>query len=114
MLDLERRALLGDKKAQEECTRQGIVLPCPCCGQTMIKDDSWICHPNVKCILGLQSFKVTDTELISLWNTRPAPPVGMCKDCANLIRGGTGYGWCDSKEKFFDQFCSNFRAKEKG
>lgn len=31
MTDLERRALLGDKQAQEECTRQGIVLPCPHC-----------------------------------------------------------------------------------
>ena len=33
MTELERRALLGDRKAQEECTRQGIALPCPCCGE---------------------------------------------------------------------------------
>lgn len=26
MIDLERRALLGDRHAQEECTRHGIVL----------------------------------------------------------------------------------------
>lgn len=32
MNDLERRALLGDKQAQEECTRRGILLPCPFCG----------------------------------------------------------------------------------
>lgn len=32
MTDLERRALLGDRQAQEECTRQGIVLRCPFCG----------------------------------------------------------------------------------
>ena len=32
MTDLERRALLGDKQAQEECTEKGIVLPCPFCG----------------------------------------------------------------------------------
>lgn len=32
MTDLERRALLGDQQAQEECTRQGIVLRCPFCG----------------------------------------------------------------------------------
>lgn len=31
MTDLERRALLGDQQAQEECTRRGIVPPCPCC-----------------------------------------------------------------------------------
>lgn len=34
---LERQALLGDKKAQEECTEKGIVLPCPCCnGQASV------------------------------------------------------------------------------
>lgn len=41
MTDLERRALLGDRQAQEECTRQGIVLPCPCCkgkGKVSFKD----------------------------------------------------------------------------
>lgn len=27
MTDIEIRALLGDRQAQEECTRQGIVLP---------------------------------------------------------------------------------------
>lgn len=32
MTELERKALLGDKEAQEECTEKGIVLPCPCCG----------------------------------------------------------------------------------
>lgn len=32
MTELERRALMGDKKAQEECTEKGIVLPCPFCG----------------------------------------------------------------------------------
>ena len=30
--ELIRRALTGDKKAQEECTAKGIVLPCPLCG----------------------------------------------------------------------------------
>lgn len=29
---LVKKALLGDKAAQEECTKQGIVLPCPLCG----------------------------------------------------------------------------------
>lgn len=31
MDDLERRAVLGDRQAQDECTRQGIALPCPIC-----------------------------------------------------------------------------------
>ena len=33
MTDLVRRALMGDREAQEECTRQGIVLPCPICSK---------------------------------------------------------------------------------
>lgn len=32
MTDLERRALMGDRQAQEECTEKGIMLPCPFCG----------------------------------------------------------------------------------
>lgn len=31
--ELIRKALLGDKQAQEECTAKGIVLPCPFCGE---------------------------------------------------------------------------------
>lgn len=31
MTDLERKALMGDKEAQRECTEKGIVLPCPVC-----------------------------------------------------------------------------------
>lgn len=41
MTDLERRALLGDRSAQEECTRRGIVLACPHCkgnGKVSFKD----------------------------------------------------------------------------
>lgn len=41
MTDLERRALLGDRQAQVECTRLGIVLPCPHCegkGKISFKD----------------------------------------------------------------------------
>lgn len=30
--ELIRRALMGDKQAQEECAEKGIVLPCPLCG----------------------------------------------------------------------------------
>ena len=30
--ELIRRALMGDKQAQEECTEKGIALPCPLCG----------------------------------------------------------------------------------
>ena len=33
MTELERRALMGDKQAQEECTQEGILLPCHVCGE---------------------------------------------------------------------------------
>ena len=39
MTELERRALLGDKEAQKECTEKGIVLPCPFCGAKMDLED---------------------------------------------------------------------------
>lgn len=32
-MDLIKRALLGDKKAQEEITARGELLPCPHCGK---------------------------------------------------------------------------------
>lgn len=41
MTDIERRALLGDRQAQDECSRQWIVLPCPHCkgnGKVSFKD----------------------------------------------------------------------------
>lgn len=49
MTDLERRAMLGDRQAQEECTRQGIVLPCPWCKGTakiIVCDDEGNHHPD--------------------------------------------------------------------
>ena len=33
--ELIRRALMGEKQAQEECTAKGIVLPCPFCGKEL-------------------------------------------------------------------------------
>lgn len=41
LADIERRALLGDRKAQELCTEKGIVLACPHCsgnGKVSFKD----------------------------------------------------------------------------
>ena len=32
MGNLVRKALMGNKQAQEECTEKGIALPCPLCG----------------------------------------------------------------------------------
>lgn len=100
MTDLERRALLGDRRAQEECTRQGVVLRCPCCsGNARVRytgngsgplgyTSNIYCrsHPGFimcnKC--GLSTRKMNRVcRALAKWNTRPAPPLGRCKDCAN-------------------------------
>ena len=122
MEDLERRALLGDQEAQEELTRQGIALPCPCCGEPMVKEAGWFYHPNVMCILGLKSFRITDTDLLSMWNRRPAPPIGRCKDCAHssprMVMGNKTYGKVCKIDPYLvhevnpDGYCDGFKPKE--
>lgn len=120
MTDLARRALLGDQQAQEEYTRQGIVLPCwRCGGEAEAKQISTV---------GRQLYAVsckkhycgaygcahrTEKEAISYWNTRPAPPIGRCKDCANACPGTYGpvcviHG-CNTDD---DAWCNDFEKKE--
>ncbi|MGI5958998.1 MAG: Lar family restriction alleviation protein [Massiliimalia sp.] len=87
MTELERRALLGDEKAQEECTDKGIILPCPFCKNkaVLFKHE------------GLYGVRCTDTlcigyditaeygeQIVAIgdWNARPAPPIGKCGECA--------------------------------
>ena len=116
MDDLERRALLGDRQAQDECTRQGIALPCPCCGRLMVKAGGWFYHPNLMCIMGLKSFRVTDTEVLDLWNRRHRPPIGRCKDCANGDpENHLGIPFCFCREnrriKDLNDWCSSFKPK---
>lgn len=132
MTELERRALLGDKEAQKECTEKGIVLPCPFCGgkaKASFKDSRFfgknicgdkklvyrvqvICNkcrsrgkpvfteplinPNPyitkwgNCYHEESDVCNAETEMFlpyvqrafSEWNTRPAPPIGRCVECA--------------------------------
>ena len=77
MNDLIRRALLGDQEAQEECTRQGIVLPCPCCGgEAKLKQLSgrW----SVCCLNNCVGSRIYNDKqrAIATWNPRHAPPIG--------------------------------------
>lgn len=93
MTDLVRRALLGDREAQEECTRQGIVLPCPFCGA---KAEIDVVKKGYKSIISCKthwcgflrhSYNNGDTDvnvarrLLSIWNTRHAPPIVRCGEC---------------------------------
>lgn len=90
--ELIRRALLGDKQAQRKCTDEEIILPCPLCGgkASVQKDISGKERYHVVCsnvknacdlVSGLPIWRGSAEEAIAEWNTRPAPPVGRCRDC---------------------------------
>ena len=129
--DLIRRAIMGDKKAQKECTAKGIMLPCPFCGgkATMQQDitgrESYhvVCS-NVKdmcnLIAGLPMWSESEEDALKVWNTRPAPPVGRCRECKCWRRNGSDWGSCskwyteDKVQAFMleDDFFSNFYPRE--
>lgn len=117
--ELIRRAIMGDKKAQKECTAKGIMLPCPFCGgkATMQQDitgrESYhvVCS-NVKdmcnLIAGLPMWSESEEDALKVWNTRPAPPIGRCGECKNW-NGGDCYRQELTKS---EDFCSYFESKE--
>lgn len=112
MIDIVRRALLGDRQAQEECTRQGIVLPCPMCGEKQEIDFriNKVHHKRGKCLFSNKYIELDD------WNTRLAPPIGRCKDCANKEKATVndkGFLVCPASgmEITDDDFCSYFEPK---
>ena len=126
MTELERHALLGDKQAQDECTEKGILLPCPFCGgKAMIEyDDIMPFEYSVFCEdCGVVPSVSEDKQVaISVWNTRPAPPIGRCGECKHFKNmectneelstdheGGASYSLN------FDEydFCSYFEPKER-
>ena len=121
MTDLERHALLGDRQAQEECTRRGIVLTCPMCGKPLMerKVIDWLAkrtepvsktlveHP---CKTGCHwdNWVFVKEKELGSWNTRPAPPIGRCGECAAYIDNkcaNTGYYKSESG------FCDDFKPK---
>ena len=122
--ELIRCALMGSREAQQECTEKGIVLPCPCCKgeaytETFFERKGW------RTVVGCSECPVSlstityDTEEIAQkkalkdWNTRPAPPVGRCKDCkfytamSHCMVHSLGPDQYDP-----DDFCSYFQPKE--
>ena len=123
MTELERRALLGDRQAQEECARMGIVLACPKCFKpvTVRGPEDW--QPTFhdpdsggdpysfecKCGLAFSTYKYDFKEALSDWNARPGPPVGRCGECAAYVDSkcaNTGY------YKSETGFCDDFAPKE--
>lgn len=116
MTELERRALMGDREAQEECTRQGIVLPCPFCGAEKAKVRHVFGDYFVECLKCHCTSSVISTKetVIKDWNTRPAPPVGRCGECEHWADWGAcgrpENGW-DAPKMNADDFCSRFEPK---
>lgn len=83
MTDLVRRALLGDREAQEECTRQGIVLLCPFCGGQAQMESSPTLTAIRPSIEGLSGGGLAETERYR-YNIH-------CKNCGNACKK-MGYG----------------------
>lgn len=104
MTDLERRALLGDAKAQRECTEKGIVLPCPFCGGPATikvqKVQYGLSGTIISCKRCMAQLYSPDKQAVSTpegvsnrpienhkeigigrWNRRLAPPIGRCGKC---------------------------------
>lgn len=115
MTDLERRALLGDRHAQEECTRLGIVLHCPLCGgkaDKVVYDAAgmFVCK---KCKIYKPFTLVIDgaRKALTVWNTRPAPPIGRCGECAHWYKKHCAHGPCATEPTDADFFCGSFEPK---
>ena len=124
--ELIRRALLGSWEAQQACADKGIVLPCPCCKgeaytETFFERKGW------RTVVGCSECPVSlstityDTEEIAQkkalkdWNTRPAPPIGRCRDClwylptSKRCKYSLGGLWGEVNEL---SFCSCFEPRE--
>ena len=118
--ELIRRALLGDQEAQKECTEKGILIPCPWCkGEMQIYHGDTYGYYKTKCIrCGAESpEKPSEWEAISRNNTRPAPSIGKCGECAlwKEEKECPGAFCCTitGMERESNDFCSEVEPKEK-
>ena len=120
--ELIRRALLGSREAQQECTEKRIALPCPFCGSDS-KVFADIDLFGARCVdstcIGhdMRAEYYFRDRAIEDWNTRPAPPVGRCKDCRWYEYGKAWYPYCNHPDGLANSvkttdFCSFFEPKE--
>ena len=112
MTELERKALMGDREAQRECTKKGIVLPCPCCGcgaKLYTSYDGMYIVQCAKC--GCGTLHKHDSEsVIRDWNTRKPSPIGRCWECEYYEYEKESCGINDVK-MFRGDYCSYFEPK---
>lgn len=71
MTDIQR-AMLGDHEAAARLTEQGVLIPCPICGETVPKrryvlGDYWFECIKCGCVCGFHS---SETIARKNWNTR--------------------------------------------
>lgn len=109
MTDLERRALLGDREAQEECTEKGIVLSCPFCGSEA-KIINLIGAHFVYCeeCSASQMLSNSERRAVESWNTRAAPPIGWCGTCSHQTSCKRWVYSCFTD----DDYCSDYKPRE--
>ena len=133
MDSLVRKALLGDREAQRECTEKGIVLPCPFCGSDGSKiklnfdfatSTAWTKCQVCGVTYAIHTFGIEEEKdfyLINDWNTRPAPPIGRCGECEFYTVLGhckvhsqepDQYGSGSYVEMSPNDYCSYFKPKE--
>lgn len=136
--ELIRRALMGSREAQEELSSKFIPIPCAFCkadGSNMkVQYDKGVAWMECQACGACGPIAESDDEYtgekaaIRAHNTRPAPPVGRCKDCvwsreptkedyAEIGRDVLAYkdslmcGFCEDA-RWKDDFCSYFEPKE--
>lgn len=129
MTELERRALLGDRQAQERLTELRIPLRCPLCGDPVVLMEV---EPHsekiglieykydggafLSCSCGYAISGDDKADVIRKHNARPAPPIGRCKDCAskeNATVNAKGFLVCPASgmEITETDFCSYYEPK---
>ena len=105
--ELIRRALLGSREAQQECTGKRIALPCPFCGNKNIRISNWGMW---RCwcpeCLGKSEDSLRERDAIKHWNTRSAPPIGRCGECKHRKSSE----FCECRPR--DTYCSDFEPEE--
>lgn len=111
--ELIRRALMGEKQAQEECTEKGIVLPCPFCGNENNIISNWgmfrVWCPHCK---AKSEDTLTTRDALKSWNARPAPPIGRCGECAayGIFKDNQCANTGDYRTR--RDFCSDFERRK--
>ena len=118
MTDLVRRALLGDRTAQKECTEQGVILPCPYCGGTAnFTPDYFLPIFDIVCECGVKIGPWQENEhnlALAAWNTRQAPPIGRCGECKHWHKEhcARGPSPCCTLQTPADYYCPYGEPKE--